>query len=156
MCLLPFQFFVSHNLSSWYNVYFWTFSCSFVYNDSSSVPKKSVNNVAFFVLRMNLLWQHLLLPRHFNYQDNAMTIFHHFKASVEKGKLIVMKRLLIWNHKYEIATNDIKLQPFSQPQRLVIWNWKSWNQFHFEAPIKYNKPWMRFFFGIDIIYKVFL
>ena len=110
MCLLPFQFFVSHNLSSWYNVYFWTFSCSFVYNDSSSVPKKSVNNVAFFVLRMNLLWQHLLLPRHFNYQDNAMTIFHHFKASVEKGKLIVMKRLLIWNHKYEIARNDIKLQ----------------------------------------------
>ena len=101
---------VCQNLRSWYNVYFWTFSCSFVYNDSSSVPKKSVNNVAFFVLRMNLLWQHLLLPRHFNYQDNAMTIFHHFKASVEKGKLIVMKRLLIWNHKYEIARNDIKLQ----------------------------------------------
>ena len=72
--------------------------------------KKVWTTSHFFVLRMNLLWQHLLLPRHFNYQDNAMTIFHHFKASVEKGKLIVMKRLLIWNHKYEIARNDIKLQ----------------------------------------------
>ena len=144
MCLLAFQFVFAKNLAHGIMSIFEHFRAPLLI--MTAVRYKKVWTTShFFVLRMNLLWQHLLLPRHFNYQDNAMTIFHHFKASVGKGKLIVMKRLLIWNHKYEIARNDIKLQPFSQPQRLVIWNWKSWNQFHFEAPIKYNKPWMRFF-----------
>ena len=105
MCLLPFQFFVSHNLSSWYNVYFWTFSCSFVDNDSTTV-QKSVNNVAFFCITNEFIMTAFITTTSFQLPRQRNDHFSSFQGFCRKGKA----------YRYE-KTFDLKPQ---------IWDCKKW------------------------------